>query len=140
MDFSGLFHLCHSRYVSKVGCCFYISSMGYWKRSVKSSCSIRSFLLLSNPYTSSMLPFMFIQLSFKIMRTFLLYSFIFLRLDVSLSEFCGASSYDVLPFTETRWDDCTTRVLHWMAINSLEEIGEEGEVVEWPCVLGGVLS
>lgn len=33
-----------------------------------------------------------------------------------------------------------TGVLHWVALNSLEGIGQEGGVVDWPSMSGSVLN
>ena len=38
-------------------------------------------------------------------------------------------NYDIVAITQTWWDDCTTVVLQWMAINSSEWTGKEGEAV-----------
>ena len=43
-------------------------------------------------------------------------------------------NYDIAAVMETWWDDSQTGVLQWMAINSSERIGKEGEAVGYSCV------
>lgn len=94
MDCSGHVHLCHSRYISKVGWCFYDSNTRYFETFSKTFQQHWKFFVFSNPYIFSLLSLMLIQLNFfKRVRIFLLYFFILLRLDISLSEFCGTSIY-----------------------------------------------